>query len=117
MKVISSETVAFVDVQADGASRCRIRELITDRDGAPTFAMRQFQIEPGGQTPFHRHPWEHEVFILEGCGYVRGEEGPRPFQAQDAIFIAPDELHSFVNSGETPLRLLCLIPVAQQCCR
>ncbi|MBI4279590.1 MAG: cupin domain-containing protein [Armatimonadetes bacterium] len=45
-----------------------MRELITGRDGAPTFAMRHFTVEPGGHTPHHFHPWEHEVFILEGRG-------------------------------------------------
>lgn len=117
MQIISSETIALNEVNAEGAAGCRMRELITTREGAPTFAMRQFEIAPGGHTPFHTHPWEHEVFILEGEGYVQSAEGPRPFRAGDAVFVAPNEQHSFVNSGATRVRFLCLIPVAQQCCR
>jgi quercetin dioxygenase-like cupin family protein len=32
-----------------------MRELITERDGAPNFAMRIFDIEPSTSTPFHTH--------------------------------------------------------------
>lgn len=117
MRLIRSDTIAFADVAQEGARGCRMRELITGRVGAPTFAMRQFEIDPGGTTPYHSHPWEHEVYIQEGTGKVRTESGPRPFASGDAIFVPPDELHCFANTGESRLRFLCLIPVDQSCCR
>ena len=42
------------------------REVVNAIDGAPTFCMRVFDLEPGGSTPWHTHNWEHEVYILEG---------------------------------------------------
>ena len=104
-------------VSASGAKDCRIRELITAADHAPTFSMRQFEVDPGGCTPHHRHPWEHEVYILSGSGVVRKDSGEIPFDAGTALLIYPDETHSFHNTGDTPLRFLCLIPVEQLCCR
>ncbi len=117
MKVITADAVPFQPVVTEGAQGAFIKELITDRDGAPTFAMRLFEILPGGNTPLHSHPWEHEVFILSGRGELRGETQMHPFSAGDAVFVPPNETHTFVNTGETPLRLLCMIPVQQSCCR
>jgi quercetin dioxygenase-like cupin family protein len=56
------------------SSKVRIRKLITKHIGANNFVMRLFEIEPEGNTPLHTHPWEHEVFILEGEGAVLTEK-------------------------------------------
>ena len=49
----------------------QIREMITAQDGAPTFAMRVFDVTPGAATPYHTHAWEHEVYIVSGTGRIR----------------------------------------------
>lgn len=117
MRVIPSSEIALEPVVTEGARGAYIKELITSRDGAPTFAMRLFEIVPGGNTPLHEHPWEHEVFILSGKGELRGQSEALPFRGGDAVFVPPNETHTFVNTGEQPLRLLCMIPVQQPCCR
>lgn len=117
MLVRSSGEVEYSEVRAEGAAPCRMRELITAADGAPTFAMRQFEVTPGGHTPFHCHPWEHEVFILAGAGKVELSTGSRSVAAGDAVFVAPNEMHCFGCVGDEPLRFLCMIPVAETCCR
>ncbi|MEM0314409.1 MAG: cupin domain-containing protein [Candidatus Bathyarchaeia archaeon] len=109
MKIISFKEVEAKDV-GEGSYKARIRWLITKDIGAENFAMRLFEIEPGGYTPLHKHPWEHEVFILEGRGKVIGEAGESEFKSGDAIFIPANETHQFVNNGERTLLLLCLIP-------
>jgi len=106
----------YQDVEAKGveeeASRLRVRWLITKEMGAKNFAMRLFEMEAGGYSPFHAHPWEHEVFILEGQGVVIGEGEKRKFSGGDVIFIPPNEKHQFKNNGEETVRFLCLIPYA-----
>jgi len=72
--------------------------------------MRLFELEPGGMTPLHHHPWEHEVFILEGvCRLIIGGD-ERPIGAGYAVYIPPNIRHSFINAGEGVLKFLCLIP-------
>ena len=110
MKVQSSNSIEQRVVEMEGAKGCQVRSLIGDADQAPNFAMRQFEVEPGGHTPRHRHPYEHEVFVLEGHGEVFEGDTAHPLKAGDVVFIRPDEVHQFRNSGETPLRFLCLIP-------
>jgi len=67
-KAVHYTEVPAEDVKEDDASGVKIRWLISRRDGAENFAMRCFEIEPGGHTPRHSHDWEHEVFILKGGG-------------------------------------------------
>ena len=93
------------------AEGVKVRWLITEETGAPTFAMRQFTVEAGGSTPLHTHPWEHEAYILEGSGTVRGGEDVEELKAGDVVFVPPDELHQFRNTGDGELRFLCLIPL------
>jgi quercetin dioxygenase-like cupin family protein len=87
-----------------------VRWLITKEIGAKNFAMRLFEMEPGGYSPLHSHPWEHEVFILEGEGLVVGEGKEKRFRPGDVIFIPPNEKHQFKNSDEKTVKFLCLIP-------
>jgi quercetin dioxygenase-like cupin family protein len=82
------------------------REVITEKDGAPNFAMRVIEVKPGGSSPSHSHPWEHEVFILSGQGVVKGEQGESQIKTESVIYIAPDEKHCFVNNGNEPLRFV-----------
>jgi quercetin dioxygenase-like cupin family protein len=117
MRTIHPNDIPAAPVTSEGAAKATIRELITADTGAPTFAMRLFEVEPGGHTPLHAHDWEHEVFILAGSGEVRGPEGAHPFAAGDAVFVPPGETHQFANTGPARLRFLCLIPVQQACCR
>ena len=70
MRVNHYERVPSEPVRMDGAVGCRVRWLIGEADSAPNFAMRQFEVAPGGHTPRHSHPYEHEVFVLEGEGMV-----------------------------------------------
>jgi quercetin dioxygenase-like cupin family protein len=87
-----------------------VRPLITEEDGAPNFMMDLFEIEPGGFTPLHAHPWEHQAFVLSGEGIIRRGDADRPIKNGSVIFIAANEEHQFRNSGKQPLQLLCVIP-------
>lgn len=91
-----------------GRSGVTMREMITAEDGAPTFAMRVFDVTAGASTPYHHHAWEHEVFIVRGAGHVKSEKGDRPFRAGDTVFIAGNEPHCFV--AETDVQFVCVIP-------
>ena len=110
MKVQASEKIESRPVEMAGAHGCTVRVLVGPVDGAPNFAMREFQVQPGGFTPHHQHPYEHEVFVLEGQGVVLEGEQEHPLQAGDVIFVQPNELHQFRNTGSQPMKFLCLVP-------
>jgi len=110
MKIFHYQNVEAKDAE-EGASKLKVRWLITKEMGAPNFAMRLFEMEPRGYSPFHSHPWEHEVFILEGEGLAVSVEGEKKFRAGDVIFILPNEKHQLKNNSEKTVKFLCLVPI------
>ncbi len=110
MRVDHYERVAQAPVTMEGSSGCQVRWLVDEQQGAPHFAMRQFEVAPGGYTPRHSHPYEHEVFVLEGEGVVLEGDLEHPLRAGDFVLVTPDEVHQFRNTGQAPLKFLCLVP-------
>lgn len=110
MKVVHYEEPLSAPVDMEGAVGCRIRCVIGEGDGAPSFTMRQFEVAPGGHTPRHTHGYEHQVFILEGSGVVLEGSVEHPLRPGMAVFVRPNELHQFRNTGPGPLKFLCMIP-------
>jgi quercetin dioxygenase-like cupin family protein len=97
-------------VDMEGAEKVGIRVLLGPDQGVPNFVMRVFDVEPGGHTPKHTHPFEHEIFVLSGRGEIDLQSGARPLEAGDAVLVEPDELHQFRNTGDSVFRFMCLVP-------
>ena len=114
MKVVHSAEVAAQPVEEEGARNTTVRWLISRPEGAPNFAMRLFELAPGGSTPLHEHPWEHEVFVLAGRAEVVQDSGPTQAAPGDAILVMPGERHQFRNTGDAPARVLCMIPLPEE---
>ncbi len=108
MKKVSRKDVRSVPVE--GTEGVDFRPLLAENVGPPNFYLRVFDIAQGGHTPLHRHAWEHEVFIVSGSGKVVLDGSKVAITEGDAVFIEPDELHQFVNDGDTPIRMICVIP-------
>ena len=116
-KVIPHTSISAKPVKMDGVKDATIRELITGTDGAPNFAMRLFEVAPGGHTPLHGHNYEHEVFILEGQGRLNGGDREKPLRKGDAVFVPANAAHQFENTGSEPLKFICLIPIQHNCAK
>jgi quercetin dioxygenase-like cupin family protein len=109
-KAVHFTEIKQEDIKEPRFEDVKVRRLITKDDGAENFAMRHFEIAPGGQSAHHTHDWEHETFILDGHGsVVCGEEKKRVGPGY-VIFIPPNVPHHFENLGHEALRFLCLIP-------
>ena len=112
MKIEKSVNVSKSAVEIDGAEGVEIRWLISKDDGAENFSMRMFEIQPGGHTPLHTHPHEHEVFAIEGSGIFVYEGQEHEFGAEYVIFVPSGKEHRFRNTGNSVLRFLCIIPAS-----
>jgi quercetin dioxygenase-like cupin family protein len=97
---------------AEGMAGVTVRWAISEKDGAPHFALRVFNVEPGYTTPFHTHWNEHEVYVLSGQGVVRGESSETPLSPGSVILVPGDEKHQFINTGQDVFRFICLVPHA-----
>jgi quercetin dioxygenase-like cupin family protein len=108
---VNVEAKEDAPVQEEGAVGVKIKWLLDKSVGAPTFAMRHFSVQPGGHTPLHSHNWEHEVYVLEGEGFVRNEDKEYPIRPGDAIFVPPNQKHQFRSTEFSHLRFLCMVPL------
>ena len=102
-------------MQMDGVKDVAMRIMVGRVDGAPTFAMRHFTVQPGGNTPRHAHNYEHEVYIVDGEARVEYDGSFTSVRAGDVLFIEPNRIHQFVSTGQKPLQFLCFVPVTFDC--
>ena len=110
------KVVHYSDVPAqvfgDEAPGTSIRWLIDDdHDGAPVYALRMIEIEANGHSPRHRHAYEHENFVVEGEGRVWLNGKWHALKAGDVVFVPGGVEHTYENTGQTPFKFLCGIPV------
>jgi len=101
-----------------GAHRVSMRLMLGRDDAVPNFAMRVFDVAPGGHTPLHQHNYEHEVYVIAGKGQVvGGTDGStiRPVEAGDFVFMPPNETHQFRNPFDQTLQFICLVPIQFDC--
>jgi quercetin dioxygenase-like cupin family protein len=110
-KVVHYDDVP-AQVYGDEAPGTVIRWLIDeDHDGAPVYALRMIEIAPGGHTPRHSHAFEHENFVVEGEGRVLINGDWRSLKPGDVVFVPGNMEHTYENTGDTPFKFLCGIPV------
>jgi len=93
-----------------GAKGVVRRWLIGEREGAPYFAMRYFEVEPGGCTSLDEHAHDHGVIVLKGKGRVL--LGDREFEIKfgDVVYVSCKERRQFKNTGDAPFGFICVIP-------
>ena len=115
MKIKKRTELVKEDIKDINAKGVKFYPVITARDGAPNFSLRLFEIESDGNTPFHAHGWEHEVYIIEGSGFIIGENKKLRIEKDDFVFVEPSELHQFL-AGEKGLKMICIVPNTGQSC-
>lgn len=115
MLIRSVDEAQRTPVQMDGVKDASMALMIGREHGAPNFAMRSFQVAPGGHTPRHSHDYEHEVYVTKGSGTIFLGGQDNPIKAGDAILVPADEVHQFMATGDGPLEFLCFVPKDRNC--
>ena len=107
--------VEAVPVQVEGTQDVSVRVLFGPKDAAPTVALRQFEIAVGGHTPFHVHPYEHEVVVMVGKIILVSEEKEIPITVGDVVLVPANQKHQFKNNSPAETaKMLCIVPVQYQ---
>ena len=110
MKVNHHSDIELKAVEMEGAAKTKVRQLLGANVETANFAMRMFEIDPGGYTPRHQHDYEHEIYVLEGEGVVVEGEQQHNLQSGDVVYVHPNDIHQFRNTGDATMKMLCLIP-------
>ena len=103
-----SEDIDYENVSA--ASGMQKGVLISDEQGAPNFAIRQFKLEPGASVPEHTNAVEHEQYVLSGEYTVGIGEEEFSVSAGDSLLIPAGVVHWYRNDGDNPGSFLCAVP-------
>jgi quercetin dioxygenase-like cupin family protein len=98
-----------VPAEPGGTKGLTVRWVINASQGATNFAMRVFELEPGKESPFHKHENEHEAYVLAGRGELETEAGKAELKEGSALFIPARESHCFRNTGDDTLRFIDVI--------
>ena len=107
-RVRRAESVEYEPVGA--ADGLRKGVLIDESDGAPTFALRRFVLEPGAAVPKHTNEVEHEQYVLEGEYVVGIEDEEHTVSSGDSLLIPAETVHWYRNEGDELSAFLCAVP-------
>ncbi len=75
----------------------------------PSKELRYFELQPGAVSRLEKHEHEHVVIVKRGVGYAVVDETVAEVGPHDVIYVAPLELHQFVNRGNEPFGFYCLV--------
>ena len=73
--------------------------LVGMDDNPPTCIMLYSEIQDGKTSNHHIHPWEHEIYIIEGAGTLFCDGKGYPVKEGDALFIPEEVDHYTLNNG------------------
>ncbi len=78
-------------------------------DPGPQLELRYFEVQPGAASRLERHEHEHYVIVKRGLGYAVIGDSATEIGANDVIYVAPLELHQFVNRSDEPFGFYCIV--------
>ncbi len=76
----------------------------------PNYHMRRFTFKPGARMNPHSHPWEHEIYVLQGKATVGIGESRYSVREGYYLYIPPDVPHWYRNDGDVDFIFICIIP-------
>lgn len=86
------------------------RQVLIGADEAPHFALRRFEIQPGGGMPPHTNTVEHEQYVLSGRARIGIDDDIHEVCAGDVVFIPAGAPHWYQTIGDEPFAFLCAVP-------
>ena len=90
------------------------RHALGDPAGpSSAFALRYFELAPGGYSSFEKHRHVHLIVALRGRGRGVFPDAVIDLEPFDALYVAPLEPHRWVNDGEEPFGFLCPVDAAR----
>ncbi len=115
MYIVNYKEREVHEVTVANSQKTTMRWLVGKATGARTYAMRFFEIAPGGIIPLHSHDEEHEIFVLKGSAKVLGGPEGTVAKKDDVVFVPPNEEHGYDNTkGKEPFTFICVIPLLEK---
>jgi len=110
MFIGDSELIKALTVNNPNAKDASMKVLIGAAEGWDSHVMRLLELEPGGYSPKHSHPWPHINYVLEGEGALFASDGEQPIKKGSIAYIPAGEMHQFKNVGPEKFVFICIVP-------
>lgn len=75
----------------------------------PRMELRYFELQPGAVSRLEKHEHEHYVVIRRGEGHAIVGESVWAVGPNDVVYVAPFEIHQFLNRGTAPFGFYCIV--------
>lgn len=116
VKIVNLRDVKKILVDMDGALSVDMQVPISEEDGTPAYSMRVFTINPGGNTPYHKHPFEHINYVIGGKGILQIDGKDYLMESGDCALVLPNTEHNYRNlSDGEDFVFVCLVPKEHEC--
>lgn len=118
MKIINRSDCPKKLVKMEGSFGVDMQVPLGVDDGVPTCSMRILTVIPGGNTPWHDHPFEHMNYVISGEGILNMKDGPYHLKQGDCIYVPSGWIHNYENisgrDGEYFV-FICMVPKEFEC--
>ena len=94
----------------EGAIAVTKEVLVGHRDNSPNMVMRKFDVQKGGETPYHTHNYEHVIYVLTGEGILKVEDKEMDLPQGASVLVPANVYHQFINAGENLFSFICVVP-------
>ena len=78
-------------------------------ESGPAMEVRYFELQPGAASRLEKHEHEHYVIVRDGLGYAIVGHAVTEIGPSDVVYVAPMQLHQFVNRGDRPFGFFCMV--------
>ncbi|HEV2261624.1 MAG TPA: cupin domain-containing protein [Candidatus Rubrimentiphilum sp.] len=85
----------------------------TPNESGPAIEVRYFELQRGAASRLEKHEHEHFVIVKRGIGYAVVDTAVSEIAANDVVYVAPMEMHQFVNRGDQPFGFYCIVEAAR----
>jgi quercetin dioxygenase-like cupin family protein len=99
-----------VQITSKDANESFMKVLISPKEGWEDYVMRVIEVNKGGYTPKHSHPWPHINYITEGEGQLLIKDTFHSVTAGSYAYVPSNSLHQFKNIGTEIFKFICIVP-------
>jgi len=110
MVVGNIEKLIANEITSTEAKNAKMKVLVGPDTGWDDYVMRVIEVEVGGYTPKHSHPWPHINYIISGDGELMIDGKNNPVKSGSYAYIPQDHLHQFKNVGNDVFKFICIVP-------
>lgn len=110
MIISNKNDVKKVKVENPAVKDTNMQVLISPKEGWEGHVMRIFEVEAGGYTPKHTHPWPHINYIIKGKGKLHFNGEDNNIEEGSFAYVPANAEHQFKNIGEGKLEFICIVP-------